>query len=205
MDPFTIMAIGGLALQGAGLFGSSKANKEAEEAKRRSAAASQAIAGFQIDQNEVRRNAMELSSRRQQTENIRNAQLQRSMALTAATAQGAQFGSGLGGGIGQISGQANWNALGISQNLEFGQKMFDIDNLINNQKMIQAQAGADIAGAQGDAATWQGISSFGGNMLGASGTMGNVFKGFGGASAGASATAGGFTYGNYLTNTGSLY
>jgi len=68
-----------------------------------------------------RRVAMELDARRRNLEIVRNQQRGRSMALAAATAQGARRGSGLQGGYAQISGQTGVNMLGVNQNLQIGE------------------------------------------------------------------------------------
>ena len=166
MDPFTIMmgigAITSAAGSIGGIFGSSKSNE-----------ANQAIANLQMQQNAVRRQAMEVSARRQQTENLRNTQLQRSMAINAATNQGAQFGTGLAGGVAQVQSTGGWNANGISQNLDFGRQMFGLDDQINIQKQ-------NLASSQTQQATFQGISALGSNIMGASGKFGQMAQGFGG-------------------------
>jgi hypothetical protein len=163
MDPFTLAFAGGAIVSGiSSIFGAGDAKKQAQ--------ISQQVAGIEGQQNQVRRQAMEISSQRQQTENIRNAQLARSMSLNSATQQGAQFGSGYAGGQAQISGDANYNALGISQNLMAGEKMFNYDDQISRLK-------AQSADVQGDQAMWQGIGQFGNSIMGAAGKFGNLMGG----------------------------
>lgn len=119
-----------------------------------------------------KRQAMELTARRDQLQNIRNTQIQRSMALNSATNQGAQFGTGLAGGYGQISGQSVTNAVGIAQNLEIGRNLFDLNEDISYSKMRQADA-------QTQTSMYAGISSFGNSLMGVSGRLGNLTAGFG--------------------------
>lgn len=166
MDPFTLMMGAGLIMSATGtgfsLFGSSQANE-----------ANQQIAQLQMQQNAVRKTAMEVSARRQQTENLRNTQLQRSMAINSATNQGAQFGTGLQGGLAQVQNTGMWNAVGIGQSLDAGRQMFALDDQINTQKQ-------NLSSAQTTMATGQGISSMGSSLMGAAGKFGQMSQGFGG-------------------------
>ncbi len=104
------------------------------------------IAGLQMKEDEQRRTAMELSNRRKMTEQVRQAQLSRSMALSQSTGQGSQLSTGLQGAYGGISGQSGNNMLGLSQNLQIGENIFDLNAKISQQKM-------DLADAQGKQAT----------------------------------------------------
>lgn len=167
MDPFTMMAsVAGMAVSAYGAFSAaSDANKASQ--------ASQQISGLESQVNDQRKQAMELSARRQSMEVLRNNQRARSMALNSATNQGAQQGSGLQGGYGQISGQSGVNLLGINQNLEIGRNIFGLDNQINQQKMLISQY-------QGQEATDQAWSSFGKSLGGSAGTLGNIIPGLGG-------------------------
>lgn len=167
MDPFTLMMGAGMIMQAAGtgmsIFGSNQAND-----------ANQQIAQLQMQQNKVRQTAMEVSARRQQTENLRNTQLQRAMAINSATNQGAQFGTGLQGGIAQVQNQGMWNAVGIGQSLDAGRQMFALDDQVNIQKQ-------NLSSAQTTMSTGQGISSLGSSVMGAAGGMSKMSQGFGGA------------------------
>lgn len=144
-------------------------------AAKQKAAAEQNIASDEMQQDAVRRQAMELSSHRQQMEVVRNAQRARALATNNATSQGAQFGSGLQGGYGQISGQAQWNNLGISQNTQFGEQMFDISNQINQQKQL-------ISGSESLSATGAGISKLGGALMSSFNPIKNLSGNIGGSS-----------------------
>jgi hypothetical protein len=116
---------------------------------------------------------MEVTSRRQQTQNLRSQQMARSMALNTATNQGAQFGSGLQGAYGSISGQSNVNAQSISQNLQLGEKMFDLSDQETASKMYRAQ---DQAAAASDAAMGKLIGGLG-SSLGDLGKLGSSIGG----------------------------
>lgn len=94
----------------------------------------QGIVDTQFAQEGLRKQAMELDAKRQQTEIIRNQQRARALALTTATAQGAQRGTGLQGGYAQISGQSNVNALGIDQQLSLGRNMFNLNAQLAGQR-----------------------------------------------------------------------
>lgn len=173
MDPITLgIAAFGFATSAFGMFGQSSAAKA-------SAQASKNIAGLEIQQDAVRRQAMEVSGRRQQMEVLRNQQRARSLSLNNATSQGAQFGSGLQGGYGQVSGQSGVNLLGINQGLMAGRQMFDLNAQVDQQKM-------NIADAQSQMATSSGIYALGKAIGGSAGPLGNIFAGFGGGGSGSS-------------------
>lgn len=166
MEPFSmmLMAGAGIALQAIGMSKTNTAAKgyNAEEVK-------------QIRQQQQvegqRRQLMELDSQRKSLENIRNVQRSRSLALTNSTSQGAQFGSGLQGGYGQISSQGNYNAEGISQNLQIGRNMFDLNAQISESKIAQANYSMDLQSAQG-------YSSLGKSLMGAASPFARLASGF---------------------------
>lgn len=151
-NPLAIASgVAGIGLSIAGGIGSASAASQKAEAER-------AIAGLETKQDQVRKQAMEISARRQQMEVLRNQQRARSLALNNATSQGAQFGSGLQGGYGQVAGQSGVNLLGISQGLQSGQQMFGLNQQVNQQKM-------NIASSESSAATSAGLSKLGGGLL----------------------------------------
>lgn len=165
MDPISIglQAIGlGMSLFGGGasIFGSSKSNE-----------IQQRIAEDERRANEERRKAMELNSRRQQLQNLRNVQIQRSMAINSATSQGAQFGTGLAGGLAQISAQGTFNSVGISQNTEIGRNLFDINDDISRNK-------AELSSTQSQMAMYQGMAGLGSSLMKVGPTAGALAKGF---------------------------
>lgn len=141
----------GLGLQ---LYGGIEASRKAHEA----ANINVGIAADEQKINAQKQEAMQLSSRRQQLEVFRNQQRLRAQATNAAVNQGAQFGSGLQGGLAQVDDQSLFNAQGINQNLEIGQNIFGINNDISSKKMQLAQIGADQATATG-------VSSLGGALV----------------------------------------
>jgi hypothetical protein len=181
-DMSAIISLVGL---GTSIFG---ANKSAQSAKQATAAAQgeadsseqQALLEKQV--NAQRQQQMVLTSNRQQLQTIRNTQLARSMALTSATGQGANFGTGLQGGYGQISGDANTSLLGIRQNTEIGQNIFSLDNLIDDQKIRYAQFGAQLATAQGGVQAGAGLSALGGAIGKTAGPLSSLFGNAGGTS-----------------------
>jgi hypothetical protein len=170
---------------------------------------------------EVRRTAMTTDASRRMLENVRLYQRARSMGLTTATSQGAQGGSGLMGAYGQASGQIGWNVGSITQQLGFGESLFQLnrqstlakEDLANNLYLLQqgnynisrqgfglAAKGADLnaqmVAAGGKAAEGAGISAVG-SVIGSLGPTlgkigGNIFGGSGG---GSSQTLSGSSYG----------
>lgn len=144
----------GLGLEGVGLAASIVGGIGASQAQQGIAQSSSNIAALQQQQNQVNWTQAQMNGRRQMIQNIRNEQQARSTALTAATAGGAQFGSGLQGGYGQIGGQTGTNAMQISQGLQFGQQSYNINQSISGQEM-------NIAKYQGQAAMWQGLTGAG--------------------------------------------
>jgi len=119
--------------------------------------------------NEQKRKAMELSGRRQQLEVMRNNQRLRAQATNAATNQGAQFGSGLQGGLAQIEDQSFFNLQGINQNLEIGRNVFGINADISQKKQQLASLGGDLA-------TDQAIGSLGGALMRMGPTIGGLSR-----------------------------
>jgi hypothetical protein len=146
---------------------------------------------------------METSARRQQLEIVRNGQRARAFATNAAVNQGAQFGSGLSGGYGQISGATGFNLQGVTDNLQTGRQLFGIDSQISANRIAANQA-------RGQEMTAMGVQSIG-RQIGSMGpTMGRLaggFGGFGGFGAGASnpnTSYGAYGYNN-PTTYGGLY
>lgn len=166
MDPLTL----GIAAVGLGtsIFGGMSASADAQKA----AAIQGQIQGVETQVNDQRRNAMELSGRRQQMEIFRNNQRQRAMATNAAVNQGAQFGSGLQGGLAQVQDQSMFNSLGVSQNLEIGRNIFGLNDQISGLK-------TQLSSVQSDMASDQGIASLGGSILKSAPMLGQMGAGIG--------------------------
>lgn len=183
MDPLSLgLGIVGLGMQ---LFGGASA---ADEAKQQAALSNQ-VSGIQQQENSQRQEMAEIQSRRSSMEVYRNAQRARSTALSTATNQGAQMGSGLSGGYGQISGQADTNLLGISQSILASRQKFAEDTQINGLSQ-------QIRTSQGNQAEDQGISSLGGAISGSAKTFGSLTQGFGSGS--------GSIFGSYIPGYNSV-
>lgn len=159
------------AILAAGAVTSAYGGFKASQAAKGASQASQNIAGLEEQQNQVRKQQMELTANRNQMEILRNAQRSRSLALNNATSQGAQFGSGLSGGYGQIAGQTGINSLGISQNLALGEQNFGLDTQISGQKISKF-------GYESQQATDTAIAGFGKTISGLAGPIGNLGQGF---------------------------
>jgi len=115
--------------------------------------------------------AMQMSARRQNLENVRIAQQANARAIAGATAGGAQFGSGLKGGEGQIEAQSLTNMQGVNQGLQIGQNIFGIDQTITGEKQ-------QISALQSRMATDQGLSSLGSSIGGSGAAIGRLSQGF---------------------------
>lgn len=174
---------GGIAGLGMSIMGGMDSTSAASQ----KAQAQKKIADLETQQDAVRKQAMEISARRQQMEVLRNQQRARSLALNSATSQGAQMGSGLQGGYGQVAGQSGVNLLGISQGLQSGEQMFGLNAQINSQKM-------NIADSDSLSAKGAGLSKLGGSLMGSFGPIKNLSGNFGGGTgSSASSTMGGWT------------
>lgn len=166
MDPISL-ALGAVGL-GMQIFGgfAGASNAKAQ------AAVAQDEAKQEIGINNLKQQQMEIEAGRARTQQIRQAQQAQALATSRATSQGAQFGSGLQGGLAQITDQSLYNIEGINQGLEIGRGINQFNNNISVDKMQMAALG-------GQAATDQGIASLGGALLKAGPTIGNLSKGFG--------------------------
>lgn len=163
MDPLTI----GLQAVGIGMqiFGAAGASSNARQA----AQINQGIASDEENINEQKRQQMEMSARRMSMQNMRNAQQASAQATAGATNQGAQYGSGLQGGLAQVQSESNFNQLGVRNNLMIGENIFDQNNDISEKKK-------QLASVQSSQATDQSIMSLGGSMVSNAGTIGNIGK-----------------------------
>ena len=162
MNPLSDLgAITSLIGLGTSLFGGMSSASDAKEA----AQIQSNIASDEGQLEDQRHIAMELSASRQQTEILRSNQRSRALAINNATSQGAQFGSGLQGGLAQVTDQSLFNLAGVNQNLQIGETMFGINQQITQQKQ-------QLASVQGQEATDQGIASLGGAITKAGPTIG---------------------------------
>jgi len=132
----------------------------AQDAQRRSAQ-------LQRQAEATRQRAMDLDSQRKQYSIIREQQTARAQAIANATSGNAQFGSGLQGGLAQVSGQSGTNLQGVQQNTEAGAEMFAING---------AKYGADVNASRAGTMTsfGQGISSLGGTITKDAGTISKI-------------------------------
>jgi hypothetical protein len=167
MDPFSLaISAVSLGMQVFGAFGQASDAKAAARISKDIAAKEQGI-------NDVKQRQMELEGRRMQMENIRNSQRARAMAESSAVNQGAQFGSGLQGGLAQIQDQTLYNMFGVNQALVGGREINEFNRGISADKM-------KLADVQSSSATNQGISSLGGSLLKVGPLIGQFSQGFGG-------------------------
>lgn len=191
MDPITMAAgISSLIGTGISLFGSGKANSAGQmeaETMQKEAQVSGQITGLDKQINAQRQQQMVLVNQRQQMQNIRNTQLARSMAINSAVNQGAQFGTGVAGGVGQIAAQGAQNTRDLSQNFQIGQNVFGLNNQIDDLKVKMSELGGQAAMYQGQAAQGQALANSGAAIgrlgsigFGMFGKMGGMFGGAGG-------------------------
>lgn len=168
MDPFTLGAsVIGVGMQIFGAFGASDAAEEAAKINKSIAADEQKI-------NEQKKIQMQMEARRSQLQQYRNMQRLRSQATAAAVNQGASYGSGLQGGLAEVTNQGTFNLTGITGGLEISQNIFDINNDISAKKMQLADVQSDMAESQ----AW---GSLGGALVKNAGTIGQLGQtGFGG-------------------------
>lgn len=167
MDPISL-ALGAVGL-GMQIFGGAKQSQDAAKAAQISKDEAMQEQGI----NNVKQQQMDVEARRMQIENVRNSQRARAMATNAAVQQGASLGSGLQGGLSQISANQAFNGVGTNQAVSFGKQIFGYNNAISADKMQMADVSADSA-------KWAGVSSLGGAMMKAGPTVGAFGKGFGG-------------------------
>lgn len=160
-------AIGAIGL-GAQIFG----GVDAASVAKQQSEVSQDQARQEQGINDAKQQAMETSGRRMQLENIRNNQRARAMAENSAVNQGAQFGSGLQGGLAQINDNSLFNMAGVNDALATGRTINSYNQAISADKI-------KAAGLSGQAATDAGIASVGGALMKAGPIVGQFSQGFG--------------------------
>lgn len=153
---------------GMSLFGGMSSSRSAQEAAQIQAK----ITGLESNVNDQHEQAMQLDARRKSLEQIRLSQRAAAQATAVATMQGAQFGSGLQGGLGQITDQSTFNLQGINQNLAIGENIFGLDRQISSQKMALSKVQSNMASSQG-------LSSLGGSLMSAGPGIGRLSQGLG--------------------------
>lgn len=164
MEPLSL-AIGAIGL-GLQIFGGSKQ----VDNSRAQAAVSRDEATQEQGINDQKQQAMELDARRKQTEIIRTNQQAQALAVNRATNQGAQFGSGLQGGLAEVQDQSLFNLAGINSSLSIGRNINQFNQNITQDKYKMADLG-------GDAASNQALTSLGGTLLKVGPTIGAMSKG----------------------------
>lgn len=85
---------------------------------------------------QVRKEQLTLDTARAKREAIRQSLFARSLALTNATNQGAQYGTGLQGGYGQISGATRRTLTGLEENKNLGLQIFENNADISKAGML---------------------------------------------------------------------
>lgn len=168
----------GIAAVGLGmsLFGGMNQASASKEYAEKSYAVQSQISANENLVNNQRETAMQLNARRNSLEQFRNTQRMASRATAAATFQGAQFGSGLAGGLGQVTAQGAYNTQGLNQNLEIGENIFGLDRTISGEKLQLAKLQSDFGVTS---ATNQGLSSLGGSLMSAGPGIGRLSQGLG--------------------------
>jgi hypothetical protein len=151
----------GLALEGVGAIGGIASAIGGMSAQKGEYQAQQNIAALEQQQNTNKFQQTTLNFNRSRLQELRNAQQGRSVALANASGSGAQFGSALGGGLGNVGGEEGNTMVNLSQNQQIAQQEYNVDTSISAQKMAEASYGSQ-------AATWAGI----GNLFGGAGNLG---------------------------------
>lgn len=174
--------IGGLGILGSlvGGIGSAATSSEISGVEQQKANVSMNTAGLEMQQDTVRQQAMEMSARRSQLEDVRNTQRARANAMAADVNQGANQGTGAKGGLASVTNQGYYGLQGINQSLQSGEQMFSLNKSVDQNKITMAQLGGQESSLQSQAAMYGGISSLGGSFIKAGPTLGNIFGGSGG-------------------------
>lgn len=107
--------------------------------------------GFQQQQDDLRRVAANLDASRRSREEIRKGISARAVATSVAINQGAgdAGSSALGGASGTISGRIGSNLMGIFQNREIGNKLFDFNKQISQNYLDSQTANAGLVAQSG--------------------------------------------------------
>ncbi len=120
----TALLIGSLALTAAGTAVSVKGQMGMAKAQQKG--------------EKLREAQMNLDAKRQRREAIRQGIIARSQALFNANNQGAEGGSGLPGGYGQVSGETNRQVQAVSQNQQIGAGIFGANRDYYSQSSVAA-------------------------------------------------------------------
>lgn len=163
MDPISAgLSVVGLGIQ---LFGGSQAAENAKKA----AQINKGIAADEQQINQQKNQQMQLEAQRSSLQQFRNIQRLRAQATASAVSQGANFGSGLQGGLAEVTNEGLFNTQGINQAAQFGNTIFGINNDISSKKM-------QLSDVQSNMASDQALSSLGGALVKNAGTISGLGK-----------------------------
>lgn len=164
----TMLLVGGLALGAAGAVMQYQGQKQAQAGQQEALNLQQQ--NYQ-KQQAIQEQQMNLDAERRTRQIVRAQASARATALAATTASGAQFGSGLAGAYGGISGQGNENLLGLNQNRELGTQAF-ASNIATSNGMIGAYR--SMAAGSGMGLLGGAMTSLGGMVLNNEGVINRV-------------------------------
>lgn len=154
MDPVTMMTLATQAIgMGMQLFGSHNAAQASNDIN----SDQQEILMQEMQQNTLRNQAMNFAANRQKTEDIRNTQKAVAMNRAVATSSGAQFGSGVAGGVAGAAAAGAFSQRGVDVNQAIGNQIYQGDQNIGNIKLAMGQSMTDLNNAQGMMGMGQGI------------------------------------------------
>lgn len=109
---------------------------------------------------QIRRSQMHLESQRERRNIVRQAMVARAQAVSSAESQGAMDGSGLAGGLAQVTAQGGRAVTAVNQNTDLGNQMFSANRMISSGNSMSAFG--------------SGISSLGGALVNNSATLGRL-------------------------------
>lgn len=180
MDPITAaIGIAGLGVQLFGAGGTFGAISSESALAGQETQLSQQNTQLQIQENQQRRLAMQISARRQQTQDIRTAQMTQSKNLSAGVSQtGGTSSSSVQAGQQSATSGGAYNLQGISQNLGIGEQLFNYQDQISRNQIQMSGLQGQMNTKQGQAAIFGGIGSLGGSLAGSAGPLGNILGNF---------------------------
>lgn len=166
--------LAGLSLGIAGTIGSVGASMQQATYQEEAAQVSEQIGGEEQSVNAMKQMQMNLTSQRQQMQNLRNVQRTKAAGLAGATGTGAQFGSGLKGAQASETAAGATNALDINQNQMIGNKIFSETSQIDAEQMRLANIQGNAAYSAGQAAIWGGVASLGTSLFSSAKFLGPI-------------------------------
>lgn len=165
--PFILLATA-VAGVGASVYGTMQQKSASEKQNQYN----QQVLKQEQDAAAVQKQQADLESQRYRMQVIRQQNVQRSLALSNATAGGAQYGSGLQGGYGQISGESNTGLVNSFQNQGIANSLYGINQGISNTRYAQY-------GAMNQYYSGAAMTSLGGELVSSMGAIGRLSSGFG--------------------------